>query len=219
MKPIIVGYDPGTTAAIAILDTKGRILLLKSKRGFKKSEIINLITEIGKPLMIAGDKHPLPKSVEKLASSLGCKAYHPIKTLSVSEKEKVVNEFAGKIKDEHEKDALASAIKAFNAYSKVFEKTENLLSSIGMNELYEKVIYLVISGEVENINGAVNRLLTDFRKNQEIPRVSKVVEKEYSNKVIKELKERIKILENDVIILKKYNQSLKGKLKEDGDKF
>jgi hypothetical protein len=219
MKPIIVGYDPGTTAAVAILDTKGNILLLKSKRGLKKSEIIDLITGIGKPLMIAGDKHPLPKNVEKLASSLGCKAYSPVKTLSVSEKEKLVYEFAGKIKDEHEKDALASAIKAFNTHSKVFERTENLLSSIGFSNFYEKVIGLVISGEVENINEAINRLLVDFRKKQEIPRINKVEEKGPSNKTINELKEKIKSLEKDIVILKKYNQNLKNRLKEDEYKF
>jgi hypothetical protein len=217
VKPIIVGYDPGTTAAIAILDTKGQILLLKSKRSFKQSEIIDLIMGIGKPLMIAGDRHPLPKSVEKLASSLGCKAYRPMKTLSVSEKEKLVNEFAGKIKDEHVKDALASAIKVFNVYSKVFERTKNLLSSLGLSELYEKVIDLVLRGEVENINEAVNRLLIDLRKKQEIPRISKVIEKEPLNKTISRLQERIKSLEKDLIIIKQYNQSLKNKLKENED--
>jgi hypothetical protein len=217
VKPIIVGYDPGTTAAIAILDTKGQILLLKSKRSFKQSEIIDLIMGIGKPLMIAGDRHPLPKSVEKLASSLGCKAYRPMKTLSVSEKEKLVNEFAGKIKDEHVKDALASAIKVFNVYSKVFERTKNLLSSLGLSELYEKVIDLVLRGEVENINEAVNRLLIDLRKKQEIPRISKVIEKEPLNKNISRLQERIKSLEKDLIIIKQYNQSLKNKLKESED--
>jgi hypothetical protein len=217
VKPIIVGYDPGTTAAIAILDTKGQILLLKSKRGFKQSEIIDLIMGIGKPLMIAGDRHPLPKSVEKLASSLGCKAYRPMKTLSVSEKEKLVNEFAGKIKDEHVKDALASAIKVFNVYSKVFERTKNLLSSLGLSELYEKVIDLVLRGEVENINEAVNRLLIDLRKKQEIPRISKVIEKEPLNKTISRLQERIKSLEKDLVIIKQYNQSLKNKLKENED--
>ncbi len=214
MKPIIVGYDPGTTAAIAILDTKGSIVLIKSKRGFKQSEMIELITGSGKPLVIAGDRNPLPKGVEKLASSLGCKAYSPIKTLSVSEKEKIVDEFAGKIKDEHEKDALASAIKAFNTYSKVFERTENLLSSMGFSKFYEKIIDSVISREAGNINEAINKLLVDYKKKQGIPRMSKVEEKKFSNRIIDELKERIKGLEKDVVILKGYSQSLKNKVKE-----
>ena len=71
-KPIIVGYDPGTTAALAIIDTKGEILFLKSKRGFKKGEIIDIITDMGKPLLIAGDRRPLPRSVERMARTLGC---------------------------------------------------------------------------------------------------------------------------------------------------
>ena len=32
MKPIIIGYDPGTTAALAIIDTSKNILYLKSKK-------------------------------------------------------------------------------------------------------------------------------------------------------------------------------------------
>ena len=218
MKPIIIGFDPGTTAAIAILDTKSQLLLLRSKRSFKKSEIIDLITGIGKPLMIAGDRNPLPRSVKKLASTLGCKAYSLVKTLSVSEKEKIVYEFIGKIKDDHEKDALASAIKAYTTYSKVFERTEHLLSSLRMNELYEKVVDAVIRGEVGNINEAVNKLLANSKK-QEVPKISKKIEKEHSNKTITELKEKMRILENDIIILRKHSQNLENRLKGNEERF
>ena len=82
-KPIIVGYDPGTTAALAILDTKGEILFLKSKRSFKRGDIIDAITDMGKPLLVAGDRRPIPKSVERMARSLGCRPFYPKKSLSI----------------------------------------------------------------------------------------------------------------------------------------
>lgn len=126
---------------------------------------------------------------------------------------------AGKIKDEHEKDALASAIKAFNTYSKVFERTENLLSSMGFSKFYEKIIDSVISGEAGNINEAINKLLVDYKKKQGIPRMGKVEEKKFSNKIIDELKERIKGLEKDIVILKGYSQNLKNKVKESEDRL
>lgn len=218
-RPIIVGYDPGTTAALAILDTKSQILFLKSKRGFKKGEIIDAITRIGKPLMIAGDRRPLPKSVEKLASSLGCRAFHPAETLSISEKEKLVHEFGKKVENNHEKDALASAIKAFKAHSRLFEKTESLLSSLGLLNLYERVVDLVLRNEVENINEAVNKLMTE--KKPEIPRiiVEEDKEKKALKKTINNLQVKIKVLERDIEILKKYNQSLVDRLRDDKGEF
>jgi len=214
-KPIIVGYDPGTTAALAIIDTKGEILLLKSKRGFKKGEVIDAITSIGKPLMVSGDRHPLPKGVEKLASSLGCRSFHPRKSLTNIEKEKLVHKFTEKIENDHEKDALASALEAFKYHSRLFERADSLLSSLGLSELYDRVVQSVIIGEVENITEAINRTLTELRR-RKIPKVSKrkIVERVVLENTVLKLQKKIKRLEKDVLILKKYNQGLKNKLRD-----
>lgn len=214
-KPIIVGYDPGTTAALAIIDTKGELLLLKSERGLKRSEVIDAITSIGKPMMVAGDRYPLPKSVEKLASTLGCKSYHPRKSLTSIEKEKLVHKFAEKIEDDHEKDALASALDALKSHSRLFERAESLLSSLGLSELYDRVVESVIIGEVENITEAINRTLTELRR-RKVPEVSKrkVIEKSVLERTVLGLQKKVKRLEKDVLILKKYSQGLKNKLRD-----
>jgi len=213
-KPIIVGFDPGTTAAIAILDTKGEILFLKSKRSFKKGEIIDAITTIGKPLIIAGDRYPLPKSVEKLASTLGCRYYHPRKSLSNKDKVKLVEEFKERIEDDHERDALASALEAFKAHSSVFERTENILSSLGLSELYDRIVELVITGKVENITEAINRTLDKMREKRKVPKIKEKIVVKPVSKSVAELQRKIKGLEKDVQILKKYNESLKEKLRD-----
>ena len=213
-KPIIVGFDPGTTAAIAILDTKGEILFLKSKRSFKKGEIIDAITTIGKPLIIAGDRYPLPKSVEKLASTLGCRYYHPRKSLSNKDKVKLVEEFKERIEDDHERDALASALEAFKAHSSVFERTENILSSLGLTELYDRIVELVITGKVENITEAINRTLDKMREKRKVPKIKEKIVVKPVSKSVAELQRKIKGLEKDVQILKKYNESLKEKLRD-----
>lgn len=213
-KPIIVGFDPGTTAALAILDTKGEILLLKSKRSFKKGEIINAITRIGKPLIIAGDRYPLPKSVEKLASTLGCRYYHPRKSLSNVDKNKLVEDFKERIEDDHERDALASALEAFKAHSSVFERSEKILSSLGLSELYDKIVELVITGKVENITEAINRTLNKMREKRKVPKIKEKVVVKPVSKSVAELQRRIKGLEKDVLILKKHNESLKEKLRD-----
>ena len=213
-KPIIVGFDPGTTAALAILDIKGEILLLKSKRSFKRSEIIDAITRIGKPLIIAGDRYPLPKSVEKLASTLGCRYYHPRKSLSSVDKVKLVEDFKEKIEDDHERDALASALVAFKAYSNVFERTGSILSSLGLSELYDRIVELVITGKVENITEAINQTLIKMREKREVPKIKEKVVVKPVTKSVAELEKKIKGLERDIQILKGYNESLKEKLME-----
>jgi predicted RNase H-like nuclease (RuvC/YqgF family) len=215
-RPLIVGFDPGTTAGLAIIDTKGEILFIKSKRGFKKSEIIEEITSRGKPLIISGDRCPLPKSVEKLASTLGCRSYYPIKSLTNFEKTELVKEFEERLENDHEKDALASALKAFQSYSRLFRRTEKTLSSLGMSELYERVVKMVITGKAENINEAINRILTESREVKPVV-VKKVVEKR--DEAVVKLQEKIRGLEKDIVILKKHNEALKNKLRKREEKM
>ena len=213
-KLIIVGYDPGTTSALAIVDTNRRLLLLKSKRNMKRKEVVDTVTSRGKPILVAGDKHPLPKSVEKLASSLGCKAYSPSESLSTLEKWRLVNEFLEKIKNDHEKDALASALKAYEKYSKLFKKTDRVLSYLGLSGSFDKVIEMIVSGKAENITEAVNRVLTEMREKKE--KMMKVEEKLPKAEVqkIRELRMRLRQKEKDILILKEYNEGLKKKLEE-----
>lgn len=209
---LIVGYDPGTSAALAIIDTKGDILFLKSKRGLKRSEINDEITQRGKPIIIAGDRSPLPKNVEKLASNFSCKTYHPKNSLTTLEKIELVKDYEDKLKGDHERDALASALKAFQFYSKLFKRTEATLSSVGMIEFYDRVIEMVITGKVENINEAINKILTKIEIKPKIK--ERKVETTVSMDTVIKLHERIRILERDIEILKKHNEGLKKKLME-----
>lgn len=214
MKTIIVGYDPGTTAALAIIDTKGEILFLKSKRSFKKGEIIDTITDIGKPLLVAGDRRPIPKSVEKMARTLGCRPFYPRKSLSVSEKKWIVREFKDEIENNHEKDALASALYAFKHYSRLFKRTRDALESQGLSKLYDRVLKTVVTGDVENIAEAINTILKT-KKKIKIPRVDKkiITEKKALDKIVSRLQEKIKRSERDIKILKESNERLKKSLR------
>ena len=216
--PIIVGYDPGTTAALAIIDARGEVLFIKSKRGFKKNEILDEITKRGKPIIMAGDRYTLSKKLEKLASSLGCKTYHPYESLSVADKIELVRDFSEKLKDEHERDALASAIRAFKSYKKLFQKIEVSLSSIGLSSFYDRVVKLVVFGKVDNMNDAINRVLTESRIKEKhiiIERKIEVVSKD----TVEKLKEKIKSLENDISILKKYNEALLTKIRKSEEQY
>ena len=166
-KPIIIGYDPGTTAALAILDTSGNILYLKSKKEFLRKEIVEEITKRGKPIIIASDKNSLSKNVEKLASSLGCKAFNPVEDLSNLEKYNIIKNYLDVVKNDHERDALASALKAHRSYSDLFKKTDKTISFLGLSEFYGEIVNALIQKEAKNINEAINFVLNDIRIKKE----------------------------------------------------
>ncbi len=219
-KPIIVGYDPGTTAALAIVDTGKNVLYLKSKKDFKTKELVMKITEKGSPIIIAGDKSPLPKSVGKLASSLGCKTFEPGEDLSNLEKYNLVRDYITKIEDDHQRDALASALKAHRNYSKLFKKTDKTISYLGLSEFYDKILKSLIEEESRSINDAVNIVLQDIRqKKEDFVEKKKAKVNDVSTKKVEELRKKIGILENDVEILRNYNKTLKKRLEKGDKKF
>jgi predicted RNase H-like nuclease (RuvC/YqgF family) len=219
-KPLIIGYDPGTTAALAILDTGKNVLYLKSKKDFKKKELFEAITQKGKPIIVSADKNPLPKSVEKLASSLGCKTFEPSDDLSNLEKYKLVKNYLDIVKNDHERDALASALKAHKKYQSLFRKTDKTISYLGLSEFYDKILKVLIQDEAENINQAVNSVLGEIRKNRKKNiKKKKEPEENITPEKVKELRKRIRGLKNDVKILSDYNKTLKKRLEKVDQKF
>ncbi|MGC8812001.1 MAG: DUF460 domain-containing protein [Candidatus Aenigmatarchaeota archaeon] len=158
-RGIIVGIDTGLTVGIAILDTKGNIIDLTSKKEARKSEIIKHILKFGKPLLIASDVNPMPKAIEKIASSLGSKIYYPEVSLSNVEKVKIIQKYEKFIKDSHQKDALAACLKAFKHYHELFLRIEDFLKKIDKKEIYENVVEEVMKSESENIVNVTKKIL------------------------------------------------------------
>ncbi len=120
-KEIVVGIDPGTTVGISILDTKGNLMLVTSRKNAKRNEVVNLISNFGKPIIISTDRNPAPKYVEKLASSFGAKIFCPEKHITLAQKKNLTKKFLDEVKNSHEKDSLAAAVKAWKSYKRTFE--------------------------------------------------------------------------------------------------
>jgi len=149
--PIIVGFDPGLTVGIAILDLNGDLLYLNSFKEISKSEIINIIMEQGTVVLIATDVEQTPKAVKKLASSLNSKIFTPKSDIPVSHKTELVNNFLNNIgdfkfdsneriehssdynRDAHKRDSLAAAIIAYNNYKKKLNQLERKFLEAKMN--------------------------------------------------------------------------------------
>jgi len=134
-KPLIIGIDPGTTTAIAFLDPEGNPLEVKSSKKYSKEEIIRELREKGSPMIIGTDKSPLPSSLREVVTQFKCKVNVPNEDLSQERKTNLTRKYNDMISNEHEKDALASAIQAYRSYHPQLQKIKHRNP-----EKYEQVV-------------------------------------------------------------------------------
>jgi len=210
--PLIVGYDPGLTVGLAIIDFEGNLLYLESLKYTGINDICEIILKYGKPLIISTDKTNLPIMVERLSINFSSITFKPPRDLLVEEKKKIVNKFIEEknlynIKiDKHKRDALAAALYALNYYSKIYstikEEVNKLsLPFININKVLEKVIKYN-----KNIKEAIGEEISSTFIKEENKTVEKVEEKKKDEEI---KKQALKILE-----LEKYIEYLKKSLEE-----
>ena len=124
----IVGFDPGTTAGLAVLNLNGELLLLKSLRHWSRSSIILEALNIGDPVLIATDRAEAPRAVRELAQSLNLNVFETGREETLEDKVSVITEYASKrgvtIGDEHQASALYAALKAYNSFKNDFKDIE-----------------------------------------------------------------------------------------------
>ncbi|CAD7772544.1 hypothetical protein AIOGIFDO_01256 [Candidatus Methanoperedenaceae archaeon GB37] len=119
---IIVGVDPGTTTGVAALDLGGELVYLGSSRTVGIPEIVERLSEIGKPLVVATDVNPMPHSVERVRRSFNAVAGVPPESLGIDEKIELTEGF--EYANAHERDSLAAALYAFKRYKNKFSQIE-----------------------------------------------------------------------------------------------
>jgi predicted RNase H-like nuclease (RuvC/YqgF family) len=119
---IIVGVDPGTTIAVAALNLDGELVGLISSRVMSVPDIVGYIREKGKPVVVATDVVPPPATVEKIKRSFKATLFVPNERIAVDEKVKLARPYG--YGNDHERDALAAAVKAYNAYKNKFAQIE-----------------------------------------------------------------------------------------------
>ncbi len=119
---VIAGIDPGTTTAIAILDLDGNLKSITSSRVFSFSDIVEHVSDSGDPLVIATDVVPTPATVEKVKRVFNAVLYTPSGDISTDEKINLARRFA--YANDHERDAIAAALLAFNSYKSKFVQVE-----------------------------------------------------------------------------------------------
>lgn len=130
-----MGVDPGTTSAVAMLDLEGKLVSVKSGKGL---DITSTVSGYGVPVVIASDKLPVPKRLEKLNASLRTRLISPEYNPTRKEKAEIARGFLlenGKAwENTHEKDALVAALIAWNQLKGVLLRTDNRLRKMGITD-------------------------------------------------------------------------------------
>lgn len=114
MRKMIVGVDPGTTVAVAFLGLDGKAIGIISGKGLSMNDVARSISERGDMLVLATDKKELPVKMRRLKAMFNCKLYLPPESLSKAEKLGLTRNHV--VANQHERDALAAALKAYNSW-------------------------------------------------------------------------------------------------------
>jgi len=117
---VVVGIDPGTTTAVAIVGLDGEVLDVYSSRTSDRAEVTEWIIERGRPVIVAADVTPIPETVEKFRRSFDAAGWEPERDLPVDEKKHRTRHAASD--NDHERDAMAAALYAFDAHESQFER-------------------------------------------------------------------------------------------------
>lgn len=203
-KWIILGFDPGLTVGIAIIDFNGNIIHLKSIKEASYSEVVREIIFHGRTAIVASDVNPLPKMVKKLAALLNSKTYSPSKVMTVESKNEMVKEYLKETSydrfpsNAHQRDALAAAIKTYKNYEKKFIQIEKRGHAKNLSfEEIENVKNLFINGTP--ITKAFEIVLNNIKQTKtEIGLDNDVEDKKLDSETIIKLKRQIKRQETQI---------------------
>jgi predicted RNase H-like nuclease (RuvC/YqgF family) len=145
-EALIVGIDPGSTSAVAAVNLDGEIRLIESDRELPPRDIIRLLVDEGRPVVVACDTCKMPSTVEKVASSMGARKFAPEEDLDRQRKREL-----GKGENSHEKDAVASAVHAYKTLRRNIRKIKKITEESGRKR--EKVAEEYFSRNSEAVSG------------------------------------------------------------------
>lgn len=201
--PIIVGLDPGTTSAYAILNSNGEIMELDSSRDISLDEIIKRVMKIGSPVIVGTDKSKIPDLVEKFSARTGSKISSPEEDLRVEEKKLITRDFH--YKDSHEMDALAGALFAYKKILRTIEKIKSFVKEQS-KEAYTNELIIYVIKEGLSIRSSISLI---ENKDEEAKIINDVIyEKRLDKRDFLKLFDKIKRLESENKVLVKHNNEI-----------
>jgi len=176
-RPVIVGVDPGLNAGVAVLDLSGAPLAVLTKREAGKGDIVEVVKELGRPVVVATDSVPVPESVKKLAAAFNAKLFAPERPVPVEEKSTIAALYSERYGlrglDSHSRDALAAAYLAYRDFSEKLEKLEKRLREMGLDGFVERAKKLVVEGA--SISEAIEAAVREGLMEGEAQASSKII--------------------------------------------
>ncbi|WP_251331235.1 DUF460 domain-containing protein [Haloplanus pelagicus] len=197
---VLVGIDPGTTTAAAVVSLDGEVLDVYSTRTADTAGVIEWLVERGRPVVVAADVEPMPETVEKFRRSFDAAGWEPDSDLPVDEKLHRTREHA--YDNDHERDAMAAALFAFDAYADQFERiTRKVPPRFDRGEVIERVV----TGEA-SVEAVLRDLADDDESDEE--------ESSHEPRELSAEERRIKRLERQVDRLEGTVDDLRTRLDE-----
>src|SRR3989338_2436699 len=152
---LIVGIDPGTQSAFAVMTLTCELVKVGSGRNVSRQDLIQQIRSFGKVVLVGTDVTPVPAVVKKVAATLGARVIEPDRNLQFHEKIKIVDAYLKTRKEfvvlenKHEKDALCAALYSLKRMNTLLKKIEDTLKQKDLVHLSEKVREKVL---LENVS-------------------------------------------------------------------
>ncbi|MFZ3382881.1 MAG: DUF460 domain-containing protein [Candidatus Methanoperedens sp.] len=162
---IIVGIDPGTTTAIAVLTLDGELRKVHSSRTISIPEVIEMIAQEGRPLVIASDVFPTPNAVEKIRRAFNAVSSSPFEVLSAEDKIGFATPYG--YSNNHERDAIAAAVSFFRKNKNKFEQIKKKIPP-GV-DASEAIAQVVRGKSVESVISGLTRPQTREPHIQAVP--------------------------------------------------
>jgi predicted RNase H-like nuclease (RuvC/YqgF family) len=202
---VIVGIDPGTTTAAAVVGVDGSVLDVYSTRTDDVAAVIEWIIERGRPIIVAADVTPMPATVEKIRRSFEAAGWVPDSDLPVDEKKHRTREVS--YDNDHERDAVAAALEAFDSHEGQFDRVAEKVPP--QHDLGE-VLSRVVAGEE-----SVETVLADLDPDED----EEEDEHEHTERELTEEEKTIKRLRARVDRLESHTEDLKATIAEKDDRI
>ncbi|WP_277554715.1 DUF460 domain-containing protein [Halobaculum limi] len=202
---VIVGIDPGTTTAAAVVGLDGSVFDVHSTRTADSAELTEWLIERGRPVIVAADVTPMPETVEKFRRSFDAAGWTPTSDLPVDEKLHRTREEA--YDNDHERDALAAALFAVDDHADQFERI-GAKTPAGIDRA--EVIARVVADE-QSVEGALSALTDNTGEEEE--------ESGPEPRELTDDEKRIRDLESQVDRLRDHVDDLKADLDEKDDEI
>jgi predicted RNase H-like nuclease (RuvC/YqgF family) len=198
--PVIVGIDPGTTTAVATVGLDGEVLDVLSTRTADTAAVIEWIIERGRPIIVAADVTPMPETVENIRRSFDAAGWIPDRDLPVDVKKHRTRETG--YDNDHERDALAAALGAYDAHSDQFDR---IAAKVPPRQDLGTVVARVVAGE-ESVEAVLADLSEDEGDEDD--------DHEHVERELTEEEQRIRQLETQVQRLQDHVESLEATVEE-----